>query len=65
MNRGAENALSGFQISMLIILNFISCPYPKIACYCGHKVNDSIEESRYTKDYENVKLVDRPSCWAA
>ena len=41
-----------------------------IAWYCGHKIlwnnaNNTFYESRYVKNYENLKLVNLSSCWAA
>ena len=50
--------------------DFILFTYPKIAPNCGHKIllnnaNNTIQESRYIKDWENVKLVNLPPCGAA
>ena len=42
----------------------------RIAHSCGHNilqniVNYTFKESRYVKDYEDIKLVNLSSCWAA
>ena len=50
--------------------DFILFTYPKITRNCGHKIllnnaNNTIQESRYVKDCENVKLVNLPPCRSA
>ena len=61
MNCGAGTALHGFEISMFYthIQRYTAAVGTK---FYKNNVNNTFPESRYVKDYENVKLVSLSSC---